>query len=144
MNYLHTVALFPHFYCSTTCLDYLLPILFSPLLVVVAHQFTLIHVLSPLWQIVRNVHSPPLVKDMTLRLKRFRQTLDPSSSGVFGRVILFSLLPVCLAVGMVLIVLLVGFFLGSWEIKGGRETDHHVSTLVKHRGSASSTRNLVR
>ena len=48
-----------------------------------------------------------------------------------------------LAIWVMLFVLLVGFLLGSWEIECGRETDHHVSALVKHGRPACSARDLV-
>jgi hypothetical protein len=105
----------------------------TTLLVVIAHQFAVILVLPPLWQPIGDIDRPPLVKDMALCLQLLWQSLDSSASSVLARMIFLGFLARVFAVGsMVLLVLLLGFFVGSREVESGRETDHHVSTLVKH------------
>ena len=103
------------------------------LLVMVTHQLTLILVLSPLGQSVRDINHPPLVEDMALCLQLLGQSLDSSSSSMFTRVIILGLFSsVLLSLSMMLLVLFVGFFVGSGEVESGWETDHHISALVKH------------
>ena len=103
------------------------------LLVMVTHLLTLILVLSPFGQSVGDINHPPLVEDMALCLQLLGQSLNSSSSSMFTRVIILGLFSsVLLSLSMMLLVFLVGFFVGSWEVESGWETDHHISALVKH------------
>lgn len=88
--------------------------------------------LSPLWQLVRDIHRSPLIKDMTLWLQGFGQSFDSSTPRMLGGMVVFGLLAVIILIWVMFLVLRLGLLPGPREIESGREPDHHVSALVEH------------